>query len=110
MAPVLAGAAHTSDPRPLPPDLVLLPRGVLQGVLDGSAVVHGRRAAKELLGRTLVPARHAERPSLHAVPVARRAGDPLVRRAQRIPVRRPRVRRYALRHRAWLAGADGQLP
>ena len=35
------------------------------------AVVHRRRAAFELLGRELVSARPAERPSLHAVPFGR---------------------------------------
>ena len=57
VAAVLAGAAHPADPGALPAHLLLLPRRVLQGVLGRSAVVHGRRAAHELPGRELVPAR-----------------------------------------------------
>ena len=72
VAAVFAGAADPADPGALPADLLLLPRRVLQGVLGRSAVVHGRRAALELLGRELVSAHPAERPSLHAVPVGRR--------------------------------------
>ena len=48
----------------LPLHLLLLPRRLLQGVLGRSAVVRGRRAAQELLGRALVPADPAERPPL----------------------------------------------
>ena len=73
VAAVFAGAADPADSRLLPVDLLLLPRRVLQGVLGRSAVVHGRRAALELLGREFVSAHPAERPSLHAVPVARGA-------------------------------------
>ena len=58
-------------PGVLPAHLLLLPRRVLQGVLGRPAVVHRRRAAQELLGRELVSADPAERPSLLPVPVAR---------------------------------------
>ena len=72
VAAVFAGAADPADPGVLPADLLLLPRRLLQGVLGRSAVLHRRRAALELLGRELVSAHPAERPSLHAVPVGRR--------------------------------------
>src|SRR5262249_51049268 len=39
VAPVLPGPVHSSVSRTFPPDLLLLPRRVLQGVLGGSAVV-----------------------------------------------------------------------
>ena len=38
---VLAGAAHSAVPRSVSLHLLLLSRRVLQGVLDGSGVVHG---------------------------------------------------------------------
>src|SRR5438067_632030 len=53
VAAVLAGPLHPADPGVLPAHVLLLPRRLLQGVLGGSAVVHRRRAAIELLGREL---------------------------------------------------------
>ena len=55
-----------------------------------SAVVHRRRAAVELLGREFVSAHPAERPSLHAVPLGRRAADSGLRRVEGDVVHRSR--------------------
>jgi hypothetical protein len=49
-AAVLAGASDSAVPRALPLHVLLLPGRVLQGLLDGPGLVHGGRAAKELLG------------------------------------------------------------
>ena len=73
MAAVFARAADPPDPWPLPADLLLLPRRLLQGVLGGSAVLHGGRAEVDVLGREFVSPHPAEHPSLHAVPLARGA-------------------------------------
>ena len=94
LAAVFAGAADPADSGAVPVHLLLLPRRLLQGVLGGPAVVHRRRAALELLGRELVSARPAERPSLHAVhlrwscscilvvDVWKASGSPIRRRAR----------------------------
>jgi hypothetical protein len=52
------------DPRPVPPDLLLLPRGLLQIVLGRSSGMCGERAAQELSGGTNFSAHHAEFSSL----------------------------------------------
>src|SRR5215210_6047579 len=57
LAPIFAGAAHPSVPRPLSLHLLLLSRRVLQGLLGRSAELRGRRAPEELLGRS-TPASH----------------------------------------------------
>jgi hypothetical protein len=54
MVAVLSRAADPPDPGPLPADLLLLPRRLLQGVLGGSAFLHGRRAEVIMLGREFV--------------------------------------------------------
>ena len=46
VAGLLAGAADPAVPRPLPGDLLLLPRRVLQGVLGRPAGLRRRRAAE----------------------------------------------------------------
>ena len=100
VAAVLAGAADPADPGPVPAHLLLLPRRVLQGVLGRPAVLHRRRAAVELLGRELVSAHPAERPSLHAVP--RRSAvlvHPGVRRVEGAVVHRSGDRHGVVRHR-----------
>ena len=51
-------------------DLLLLSRRLLQGILGGSAGMHGRRAEKKLLGRAFVPVDHAKRSSLLSLPRA----------------------------------------
>ena len=95
-------------PGVLPADLLLLPRRVLQGVLGRPAVVHGRRAALELLGRELVSARPAERPSLHALPVARRPARSSLRRVEGAVVHRSGDRHGVVRHRRRHAAPGGQ--
>ena len=58
---------RVADPlgaRRIPRYLLLLPRRVLQGLLGRPAVVHGRRAAQNILGRAVVPAHPAERASI----------------------------------------------
>src|SRR3546814_13668829 len=54
VAALFARAPHPAHSGALPADVLLLPRRVLQGVLGRSAVVRGRRAALELLGRELL--------------------------------------------------------
>ena len=93
VAAVLAGAADPADPRPVPIHVLLLSRRVLQSVLERSAVLHGGRATKELLGRELLPARPAECSPLHAVHLGVRADDPCVRRVEGDVVRRRGARR-----------------
>src|SRR4051812_35676930 len=61
---VLAGAPDPSISRPVSIYLLLLSRGVLQGVLGGSAELRGRRAEKELHRGACISAHRAEHPSL----------------------------------------------
>src|SRR5258708_1622917 len=49
-AAVFRGALHPLGAGRIPLHLLLLPRRLLQGVLAGSARLHGRRAAEILLG------------------------------------------------------------
>src|SRR5579863_2058663 len=57
---LLSGPAGSLDTRPVPPDLLLLPRGVLQVVLGRSSGVRGERAPQELSGGTNLSAHYAE--------------------------------------------------
>ncbi len=66
---LFGGRADSLGAGRLPLHLLLLPRRLLQGVLGRSARMRGRRAAQEVPGRALVPARHPEHPSL--LPVRR---------------------------------------
>ncbi len=61
---LLSGASHSMDPGPLPADVLLLPRRILQVVLGRSSGVCGKRAAQELSRRTKLSADSAEFPSL----------------------------------------------
>ena len=58
------GAARPAVPARLPADLLLLPQGLLPGVLALAAGLRGRRAAREVHRRDPVPADPAERPPL----------------------------------------------
>src|SRR5207247_5689837 len=64
LAALFASAADPVGARRLPPALLLLPRGVLQGVLGRPTVVRRWRAAQGLLGRALLPPRAAKYPPL----------------------------------------------
>src|SRR5215472_10724810 len=55
VAALFAGPVDPSISRPVSLDVLLLPRCLLQGVLGGPAVVHGRGAAQILPGRTPFP-------------------------------------------------------
>src|SRR5437867_4201717 len=50
LAHLLARGAHSLDPRRFPPDVLLLPRSLLQGILGRSALLHGGRASPRLPG------------------------------------------------------------
>ena len=64
VVPAVGGADHPDLPAGLPDDLLLLPQGLLPGVLALAARVRGRGAAQGLLRRDPVPADPAERPPL----------------------------------------------
>src|SRR5207247_9872664 len=68
-AAVLARAADLVGARSVSPDLLLLPRRLLQSLLGGSAIVHCGRAAPELSRGALFPAHPAKRASLFPLPV-----------------------------------------
>src|SRR5262249_45663097 len=55
VAAVFAGALDPSVSRPVPADVLLLPRGLLQGILGGPSLMRGRGAAKILSGRAPFP-------------------------------------------------------
>ena len=87
------GADHPDLPAGLPDDLLLLPQGLLPGVLAEPARVRRRRAAPGLLRRDPIPADPAERAPL--VLVRRGAGRPGadLRRGPGVPPDAGRVRR-----------------
>src|SRR6266540_1302188 len=64
LAYLFSRAADSLGASGLSTDLLLLSRRVLQSILGRSTRVHGRRTAQELLGRAVVPARHAKCASL----------------------------------------------
>ena len=68
----LAGADHPDLPAGLPDDLLLLPQGLLPGVLALAAGLRRRRAAREVHRRDPLPADPPERPPL--LLVRRRGG------------------------------------
>src|SRR5215471_11166239 len=80
--PVFSGAAHPAVSWPLSPDLLLLPRCLLQSLLGRPSVVRRRRAAEELLGRAVVPTDSAERAPLLHVRRGALPGDAVVRRLE----------------------------
>src|SRR5207249_2953074 len=108
VAPVLAGAGDSSDSGAVPADLLLLSRRLLQSVLGRPAVVHGRRAAGELLGREFLPAHPPERAPLHAVHFGLDPPYPGVRCLAVVLVHRSSDRRGEVRYRYRNAGADGK--
>ena len=72
----VAGADHPDLPARLPDDLLLLPQGLLPGVLAVPAGLRGRRAARQVLRRDPVPADPAEHPPLLLVRRGRGRADP----------------------------------
>src|SRR6185503_12030086 len=101
---ILAGAADFAVPGSLPLHLLLLPRRLLQGVLGGSDLVHGRRTTQILLGREDTPADPAERASLcclHRVPLS---ADPVLRCVARAVVPQSNDGPDPVRHRRRHAG------
>ena len=52
LSALFSGAVHSLDPRPVPPDLLLLPRRILQIVLGRSSGMRRERAPQELSRRT----------------------------------------------------------
>jgi len=56
------GAAHPDRAARLPDDLLLLPQGLLPGLLDVAAGLRRGRAAREVHGRDAIP---ADREHLH---------------------------------------------
>src|SRR5262249_1138629 len=90
MASFFPPLPHSSPSRLLSPDLLLLPRCLLQGLLGRSSVVHGRGAALAICGRALVSAHPAEFPSLHAVHLGGRVNHPLHGRLGRVLVSQSR--------------------
>src|SRR4029077_15495292 len=64
LAGLLAGPPDPRGPRPVPPDVLLLPGRLLQVLLGGPAVLQGGGAAQVLPRREDVPPHHAERPPL----------------------------------------------
>ena len=95
-------------PRQLPLHLLLLPRGLLQGVLGRSAVVLGRRAAQGLPRRELVSADPAEHSPLLPLHRARLHRPVVLGRLAGTVVREPGHRPERVRHRRRHAGAGGQ--
>ena len=78
-------AIDPAVPAAVPADLLLLPQGLLPGVLAVAAGLRGRRAAQELLGRDQVP---ADRPEPAPVLLLRRRdhlADQHLGRAARLP-------------------------
>src|SRR5262249_44793154 len=61
---LLAGASDSLDPRPVPADLLLLPRRILQIVLGRSSRLLGGRATTDVSGRTNSPADPPKLPPL----------------------------------------------
>src|ERR1043165_7543372 len=67
LAAVFASTFYSLGAGWIPAYLLLLSRSLLQGVLGRPAGLHRGRTAKKLLGRTVVPAHHAECPPLFSV-------------------------------------------
>ena len=101
----LPGADHPDLPARLPDELLLLPQGLLPGVLAVAARVCRRRAAPEVHGRDPVPADPAEHPPLLLVRRGGGRADPDLGRPAGVRPGRGRVRRdpHGPRH-----GADGR--
>ena len=88
LSAVFSGAAHPLDPGPLPPDLLLLPRRLLQVVLGRSSGVRGERAAQELSRRTKLSADPAEFSSLLSAALLPGVGLSGLRRSEVVPFSR----------------------
>ena len=88
----LAGAADPDLPARLPPDLLLLPQGLLPVVLVGAAGVRGLRRPRLLHRRVAVPAAPAERPPLLLLLRAGLQRHPDHRRRRGLPPARHRHR------------------
>ena len=76
------GSVHSLDTRPVPRDLLLLPRRVLQIVLGRSSGVRGERAPQELSGGTNFSPHSAEFSSLLSEALVRRLGLSGLRRSK----------------------------
>ncbi|CAA9357769.1 MAG: putative succinate dehydrogenase [membrane anchor subunit] (succinic dehydrogenase), partial [uncultured Frankineae bacterium] len=92
------GAVHPHRAAGLPPDLLLLPQGLLPVVLALPAGVRGRRAAPDLHGGDPVPARLPERAPVLLLPRPGLQRDPHVRRRPRVPQRAGGVVPHGARH------------
>ncbi len=92
--PAVGRADHPDLPAGLPDDLLLLPQGVLPGVLAVAAGLRRRRAAREVLRRDPVPADPAEHPPLLLVRRGGGRADPQLRRDPGVRSGRGGVRRH----------------
>src|SRR6266478_2010288 len=88
LAHLLSRAVSSLGTRRISPDVLLLSRRILQGVLGRSASVHSGRTSQKLLGRAVVPADHAERAPLFSLSGAFFSDRAVDRRLERAVVSR----------------------